>query len=472
MSDSAAQLLHFFRQHSIWVVAGLIVLYLLVMWIAYSLGGMVGGIWFPVIFCGLVTAGILGLYFIHAPYPLIVLLAMGNYMGSLFAFVEEGLVPFSVFQLLLVLSFVVFLFHRLYTQNFEFRVTGMELEWFLFIALICFSLLYTPNTMDGVIYVLRYIMLFAMMYMILNVIQRSEHITYLVYALIGISVILAIASFYNMIANPDALIEGVVTEGGRLTRDTLTGVDPNRFAALFLLPIALLTSVSLSGWKTRYRITATIMLFIMLLGVLGTYSRSVMVAAAVMMVIIAIMYRQYQLFLWFAVLGVIVILLIPDLRYFATTVLTRAMDIFAGTEDDSSRIRVLLGIAAVYMFFDSYLLGVGFRGFEHYYTNYFSVHESIGVVLPHNVIYKVGAELGLIGLLLFLFILWKIGHTAYSNIYNSTTKLQRANSIALFASFIAMLIFYQFYGGALYDNNLWAIIAFIFAQQWLIANNK
>ena len=472
MSEPAAQLSTLIRQYSTWIAGALLVLYALLMWAAYTLGGLVGGIWLPVIFCVLIILTLFGLYLIASPYPLIVLLAMGNYMGSAILLVEEGLIPFSVFQLLLVASFAIFIFHRLYTKNFELRTTGMELEWFVFFAIICISLIYTPDPMDGVVYTLRLLMLFAMMYMILNVLQRSEQITYLVYAVIGISVILALISIYNMINNPQAMVEGIASEGARLDRATVTDIDPNRFAALFLLPIAFLSSVTLSGWKLRYRIAAVFLLFIMILGVLGTYSRSVMVATAVMMVLIAILYRQYQLFLWFGLLGVLAIIAIPDLRYFAEAVFGRILDIFAGTTDDSSRIRLLLGLAAIYMFMDSWTFGVGFRGFEHYFTNYFTTQESIGVVMPHNVFYKVGAELGLIGLLIFLLILWQIGKTAYTNIYTSTTKLQRANSVALFSSFIALLIFYQFYGGALWDNNLWAIIAFIFAQKWFIANNR
>ncbi len=473
MNDIATQISYFFRRYSTWITIALVLLYVTVMALSYyTIFGMLGGKHLPMVLSGLIVLGLFMVYSVHHPYYLIMLMVGATYLGGFITIVDDGLIPFSLFQLLMFLSFGVFLLHRLYRNDFELRITGFELEWFLFFSIISFSLLYAPDPFDGTIYLLRYIVLFAMMYMIINVVQRSEEVSYLLYFLIGISVLLASASIFYSLADPESVAEVVVSEGGRLDRETLFDMDPNRYAALFLLPIAFLASVTLSGWSIKYRVISVILLFIMILGVLSTYSRSVMVAVAIMLVLIAILYRQYQLFLWFGVLGLLSILLIPELQSFAATVLRRAGDIFAGATDDSSRIRILLGLAAIYMFFDTYMLGVGFRGFSHHFTDYFTMQESIGVIMPHNIVYTIGAELGLLGLIVFGFLIWKIGATGYENIKKSETRLQRANSVALFSAFIAMFIFYQFYGGFMYDNNMWAIIALIFAQRWLILENK
>lgn len=473
MSNLASQLSNVLQRFPVWAVIALAALYAVIMWIAYSpIGGMLGGQLLPLVIVFLTVFGLFVVYSVHQPYYLVMLLVGATYVGSLVTIVEEGLVPFSLFQLLLIMSFGLFLLHRLYIKNFEITITGMELEWFLFFGFISLTLIYAPDPFDGTIYLLRLLVLFAMVYVLINVVHRSEDISYVMYFLIGISLILALSSIFFMVTNPQALAEGVVSEGARLDRETLLEMDPNRFAALFILPIAFLASITLSGWLPKYRIVAMVLLFIMLMGMLSAYSRSVMLATGLMLVLIAMLYRQYQLFIWFAILGLVSVLIIPDLRYFALNVVSRFLDIFAGATDDSSRIRILLGLAAVYMFFDSYMIGVGFRGFQHHFTDYFTTQESIGVVMPHNIFYTIGAELGIIGLLLYVFILWRIGYTGYTNIKLSTGKLQRANSVALFSAFIGLLIFYQFYGGALWDNNLWAIIAFIFAQHWLIIKNK
>lgn len=473
MNDIASQVSLFLRRYPSWIAVALILVYTAIMALSYyTIFGMLGGKHLPLVLTGLTVFGLFLVYSIHHPYYLIMLMVGATYLGGFITIIDDGLIPFSLFQLLMFLSFGVFLLHRLYLNDFQIKITGLELEWFLFFSIISFSLLYAPDPFDGTIYLLRYVVLFAMMYMIINVVQRSEEVSYLLYFLIGISVMLASASIFFAVADPASVAEAVVSEGGRLDRETLFDMDPNRYAALFLLPIAFLASVTLSGWPFKYRVISVLLLFVMILGVLSTYSRSVMIAVAFMLVLIAIIYRQYQLFVWFGVLGLLSILLIPELQSFAATVLRRVGDIFAGATDDSSRIRILLGLASIYMFFDTYMLGVGFRGFSHYFTDYFTTHESIGVIMPHNIVYTIGAELGLIGLLIFGFLIWKIGMTGYQNIKISETRLQRANSVALFSAFIAMFIFYQFYGGFMYDNNLWAIISLIFAQRWLILEKK
>jgi len=83
------------------------------------------------------------------------------------------------------------------------------------------------------------------------------------------------------------------------------------------------------------------------------------------------------------------------------------------------------------------------------------------------------AELGIIGLVLFLFIFGKIVIIAYRNVKNSIDEMQKIINVTLFSSLIAFLVFYQFYGGGLNDNNIWMLAGMIFfmkyrqSQKWV-----
>ncbi len=433
------------------------------------LGLATGLVWMPLAIAILVALVPFSLYVVKNPYPLLVFMTIGTYLGSLANLIQDGLIPISPFQLFLVATIFLFLFNRLLYSDFTFRKTGIELELVVFLIIISVSILYSPVHMTGVINTLRMLFLIVMMYLIINLINEKWQISLIFGALVVVSTILAIVVMYTIVSNPQDAIRALLSDGANITRTSVTDIDPNRFASQFLLPIAFVASIMLSGMAFYYRIGTAILLLILLVGVAGTYSRSVMLAALLMLVLIALLYRQYKLFLWIIALSLAVVLIVPDLRIFAANVINRFLDIFAGSSDASSNIRLLLGVAGINMFVDSYMIGVGFGGFPTHFTNYFTLQESIGVNMPHNLTYKILAELGLHGFVVFMFILWKILHTGYRNVRLSKVGLERANSVSSFAAFIALLIFYQFYGGALFDNNFWLLVGLIFAQKHLIS---
>lgn len=425
-------------------------------------------IWIPLVFCVLIVMGFAAVYVVKNPFPLIVLMAMGTYLGSLINIIEDGVIPFSPFQLFLILLFVAFLLNRMYFGNDRIIKLGIETELLLFLTLASISILYSPVHMTGVVYLARISVLLLMVYVVINVIKDNRQIYILFIALAAVSFVISIMLMADIVNNPQDAIRAILSDGASLRRTTITEIDPNRLAAQLLLPVAFVTSIMLSGMKAQYRLIGVGVLLILLMGIAGTYSRSVMLAAIVMMILIAVLYKQYRLFLWLAVLGLAIVLIVPELRLFAGNALGRLINIFAGTSDASSNIRIMLGVAGLNMFADSYMIGVGLGGFPEFFTNYFTLEESIGVKMPHNVIYKLLAELGLIGFLLYAFIIWKTAITGYRNILHSTNKFMKANSVTMFASFIALLIFYQFYGGALTDNILWLSVGLIFLQKRFI----
>jgi O-antigen ligase len=121
--------------------------------------------------------------------------------------------------------------------------------------------------------------------------------------------------------------------------------------------------------------------------------------------------------------------------------------------------------AAVQMFIDTHMIGVGLRGYAESILNFYSYQELIGIVLPHNVTYTILAELGLIGIMLFLFIIYRLTRDSYLNIRYASDELSRVVATSLFVSLMAFFMFFQFIGGGLPDNNVWLIIGLVYATK-------
>jgi O-antigen ligase len=403
--------------------------------------------------------------------PTLILVPMlgAIYLGNIIKIIPDGVVPLTLFQILLLLGLVIYLFHYLVLEKKKIRTMGFELELLLILTLISFSIIYSPNRESALINFSRILFLILFAYLIINVIREKSHFLATFSLLTLITVVLGVLSFRNALLNPVIEVLNIRAGGTRIFgRGAITIEDPNVFASLFFLPIAFITSAFLSQIRLQWRFYSLITGLLLAAGLASTYSRSAWIATAVMLLMLVVYYRQYKLMFLLSAAVVVTILSIPELRSMTFNIINRLLDIFAGSEDDSSRIRVLLGIAAIRMFFDSWYMGVGFRGFPERFTDYFTTQESIGVVEPHNIIYEILAELGIAGFGLFLFLAFRIFRMASVNIRESRTDLDKIIATSLISSLTAYIVFFQFYGGALVSTNLWAIIGLIVAHSYYL----
>ncbi|MDI6402663.1 O-antigen ligase family protein, partial [Balneolaceae bacterium ANBcel3] len=264
----------------------------------------------------------------------------------------------------------------------------------------------------------------------------------------------------------------IMSDGTRLASRVRIGqVDPNVFASLFFLPLAFTASISFSKTHLSLRLISSVIFLILFAAVLLTFSRSSWVSLIFMVIVLAFLYRQYNLFLTGFVFFGLLLLLFPELRFIFISIASRFLGLFTGSVDTSNFIRILLVHAALGMFFNSWLIGVGWRGFPDHIFNYFSYQQTMGVYEPHNVVYLVFAELGLVGLLLFCYIVFKIFHLAWQNIHLSHGVEQKALAHALFGAFLAYAIFYQFIGSGFLDNQLWITTGLILALNFSLKKN-
>lgn len=448
-----------------WLIVGALMIYLTAFFVTSMLGFIYAA---PLLF----LIPIFGYYLIQSiihPILLIVPMLGATYLGDIVSIFPVGAVPFTLFQILLISSIAVYIIHFLLSQKDSIRILGIELELLLGFTLISLSIIYSPNQINALFNLSRMVLLVIMVYLIVNTFRYRIHFITAFSLLVFISLILGILSIYSSLLDPLTAVKNLRAGGMQIIgRGAITIRDPNVFASFFFLPIAISTSVSFSKLSYYWRIPALGITLILLLSLASTYSRSSWLSATFLLLLLIIYYRQYKMMGMILAGILLLILAVPELRNISIGLINRVFDIFSGMSDDSSRIRVLLGIAGIRIFFDSYFMGVGFRGFPDKFTNYFTSQESIGVVEPHNIIYEILAELGLIGLGLFLVMTIIIFRQASQNVKNSITESDKIIATSLISTLVAFIIFFQLYGGALVNSNLWSLIGLVIAQGYYL----
>lgn len=452
-----------------WLIAVGILSYLAAFYIVWKLGFIYAT---PLLF----LLPVIGWYLFQSllkPILLLVPMLGATYLGNVVSVIPEGTVPLTLFQLFLLLGILIYFLHYLLHSDQKFRVLGFELELLLILTLISFTIIYTPNREDALLNLTRIIFLIILAYLIANIASRQIHFYAVFFLLTLIGIILGSLSVQTSLLDPVTTVMNIQSGGSKIFgRGALTIEDPNIFATLFFLPVAFTTSVFLSQQRLSWRIPALGVLLVLLLGLASTYSRSAWVSSAFLLLMLVIYYRQYKMVVLVFSAVLLIIVSVPELRNLTTGLFNRLLDIFSGSSDDSSKIRILLGTAGIYMFFDSWMLGVGFRGFPEKFTNYFTTQESIGVVEAHNVVYEILAELGIVGFGLFLVLAIMIVRKAAYHVRISQTETDKIIATTLISTLTAYLIFFQFYGGALVSTNLWALVGLIIAQGYYLNNNR
>lgn len=427
-------------------------------------------------FAAVVVAGIVitGLFLgFQKPWIMTFFIASGSYLGSLLYLAEGSFLPVTLFQFFLFTALGLYLLHVLYFDSVDIKYTGYELPLLLFLALIFFSLIYSTDRESGLINALRFIFLLIYAGYVFNTIHSVKVVSGILIMLVALSIGLSGFAALETIFNPEIAIQNL-TESSNLQRgsvDTLYD-DPNRFAAILFLPLAFTFSAINSDLIFKYKAISAASFLILLAGLFSTFSRSGLLSLAIIILITVSLFKNWKMATLIGFILLLVVLAVPQLRNVLFINIERILDVLTGAGDDSSGIRVMLGLAGVQMFIDSYFLGVGFDAFSEYFTNYYTTQESIGVYEPHNITYTIMAELGLIGLFFYLFYLYVMVYHAWQNVKLASTQLEKVVSSALLSAFVAYSFFYQFYGGGMLDSNLMLIHGLIFVLFFQLSDKK
>lgn len=392
-------------------------------------------------------------------------LAAGALLSGAFYLSENSSIPLTIFQLFLIVSVLLFISRRAIEQDISYETNGIEKWVLLFLGLIFFSIIYTPEREQALFYSIRFCVLSLMTFMIYNLINSEKELLRICWIIVGVSVIIAILNLIETYNNPEIIALNYVNQGKTIIRGSGLESDPNIFASNHFVPIMLLVSFFGKAKRFYTRLFLFSITGLLLASVLLTYSRSAWIAVAVGVLIVISYNKKYSFIVWGIITFAIIFMVSNTVQELSLSLLNRLENIFAGSKDDSSNIRMLLAMGSIYMLFDSYLLGVGFQGFSSAFQNYYTPQETIGIYEPHNEFYTVYAELGIIGFIIFCTIIYSIFKQCRAILKKGFLHpWMEAAALGFYASFISYMIFYQFYGGMIYNSFFMVFIALIFAM--------
>jgi len=395
---------------------------------------------------------------------IVIPIAVGAYLSGIVYLAEGNAIPFSVFQITLIVGMLLWGVKKIIEKDISFSFYGLEIQYLLYLSIIFFSLIYSPEREQGLFFAARYIVLIALTYLIYNCVSTIKEFRIICYSIIIIALVIALQNVIQTVLNPEIAAFNYINAGKQIIRSRGAESDPNIFASNFILPIMLLVAFMGETKSLKKRIFLYALCGALLVAVLLTYSRSSWVAIFIGAMIIMIHQKKYSFLFYSTIILLLALIGSDSVRNVIFSVSERIVDIFAGTSDDSSKFRILLLESAILMWFDSYTFGVGYQAFSTYSKTYYPPQELGGAFEPHNEFYTVLAELGLIGFIVFMFILWKTLKTGWLTMKffeDKNTEVQ-AISLALFASFIGYLIFFQFIGGMQYHSILTINIGLLF----------
>ena len=394
-------------------------------------------------------------------------LIAGAYASGVFYLAEQSVIPITLFQLALVGLVGSFILLKFLSVDSSFELYGMEKWYALFLGLIFLSCIYTPERQQAVFYAIRFSVLLGMTYFIYNIIQETQHLKIGVYAFIASGVIVALINLYQIYMNPEILAFNYLKQGVRIIRSTGAENDPNIFASNFFTPILICVAWIGTTTKKWFRLVLFGFAGVMLASVLLSYSRSAWISLFVGILTIQLFQRKNPIILYGAIAFLAVFLISPTVQNLVLSLWDRIVGLFVGGGDDSTKFRVVLAMGALTMIADSYLLGVGFQGFSTYFQHLYPPQETQWIFEPHNDFYMVFAELGLLGFLLFVVIMYLIFRQALESMQwfrriHENAWIQ-AVGLGFVASFVSYMIFAQFISGLMLNSLFMILVALIFS---------
>ncbi|MEW6754157.1 MAG: O-antigen ligase family protein [Candidatus Latescibacterota bacterium] len=403
--------------------------------------------------------------------PIIVLTTSLDATGRLVTGASESF-NLTGFHLAFLLTVVAVVANSCLRRRMAFPAFELQVPLLVFLAVMAVSLIYSPNHPQAAVGFVRVACLVLFLYLTQLLLESKQAVAAVVWTMALVTVAGAVMGAYQVITGrfhlPVKVIEAL---GGNVPRATGTFRNPNIFASFLvagvLPPLALLLNHRMALVK---RVLLLVSLLVGLGGLLATFSRSSWMAGMVGIMVVLWLSGKLRYFFAALLAGVVGVLALRQFVPFAEYIFERFVSIFTLIEQfgavgsASGSARVFLVVAAVHMFVDHPLLGVGWRGFP------IAFHQYAPVGFPHwtrvdeshTVLATVLAELGLVGFLAFVWFLVRTLRRGLSALPQMRDSYLRAMLIGMIATFVAFQVS-QSFNGDLTNNTFWFYTGVLFA---------
>ena len=365
------------------------------------------------------------------------------------------------FQLLVLFGLTMWTLKKISTDSIGWRVNSLDIPIFLFLLLGCLSLIWSTNIYNSILFIPLFIVGPILFFIVTNSIQEQKTIDTLLLTIIIVGLAMGIYGILQYLGIDFEFWEGNV---GRQRVMGLFG-NVNYFAEYLILPLSLTIGLIFAKNTIFNKLFLFIALFVMGLALLLTFTRGSYLAIAITIPVILFLYfkssanKQNKLFykkiiLYFILLAIIALAIIyiphPLNREDSTLGKLRSRVTIESLTSGSSVLRRVATWKFTWMMIEDYPIfgtGIGTYGYHSlkYQAEFFAQGDNRALyphgfaVQAHNEYLQLWSELGIIGLLILLWLIFTYYRNVIINIHKMEVK-QKAIVIGLAGGVTAVLI--------------------------------
>ncbi len=370
------------------------------------------------------------------------------------------LFPISLFHVTFFAFLGFFILKKLYDKDLSINIPDKFGYLFIFLFIMTFSIIYSPNRLDALLYITRFFFLLLMSIFIANI-EITKRELYIILILWALNIL--ILSGYNLYLFKQVPLAKFVSEKlnpfNPATRIKGVFESVNKFA-IFLSSFNIVgfSIILVSKIKLKYKLMILTILAIISAAILTTFTRSVFLISFISIFIIYFFTPYKKLYHITAITGLIALIILYFTNDFVQSYINRFLILISsGRVDYSASTRINLLIGAYNIGTDHLLTGVGLRGFPHYYNGFYMPHSHSlwEVIICHNIFGLYFAELGILGLiaLILYFFQYFLFHLKKINKIND--PLLKSIYLGILLSVFQYFLFFQFEPSNFTINFFW-----------------
>jgi len=266
------------------------------------------------------------------------------------------------------------------------------------------------------------------------------------------AIIASLYSIYDFIIGKTLFQRATITLNDQV-------MNPNALAFALLMPLSICTGMMIKQNERIKKLLLITIFGVMLLAIFLSGSRKCLLGAGVIFIVYSFLAQKRVTFWIIAIaIGSIIISFVPDM------IVERAMHLVK--DRGAGRLDIwTVGLKGLEKYF---LLGAGLDNFPAVYDQYMDyAPHFVGFRRgPHNIYLSVIVELGIVGLSLMFFMIWK----HYRAIQSRVTQ-RGGSGIMLQAAFWAILVS-GFFMDVIWDKAFWLLWMMIMMHKNILQNNS
>ncbi len=426
---------------------------------------------FGLIFLIMISAGLILTIFNKPQYGIILTIcgAMLGPLGNLFT--DEQIIPFSLFQVFLLFTIYLYAIHLLRRGNLELQFDTPFKIVSLFISMLVLTTIYSYDRGEALLLISALVVLATFAYMVSDLFNKIHMFNRLFFAILALNIYHSIQAVYQYVVNPQAAyFNALSAESYVFMRQVGSWTDPNKFGLMLILPILFLVCEMFvkkkSFWNFRIRdIFFLPIIALFFTAMITTYSRSSWLSLTIGVICLFILAGKIRRLFFIGILfGTVLSIIALSNELFFQAVVKRITSITDITTSVSNISRIVLAKGCYEMFKDSYFMGFGFGSSPALAPSYIDLTKTLGVTRSHNLFMTMLAEIGIIGLSLFLVMVFSFIRQGWRLIASKNIDEESKYYVIILISYtFSLLTFYQFYPTGLHENMLWFCFGAIMA---------